>query len=274
MSEELNPNASLESPPVNEPEPEPEGAVDVQGRKMLPVAAIVEERTRVRAAEQKRAAEALAPVQQQAAQYQAQLQQALAELDAIKQQHAPKPPDIPEIGTDEAEKYARHYELFTPTGLDINRAKRIIADNRAEMKRIATEAAQQAVQGPQQEIATERSRQNFVWAANQRDANGRPLVDPRALAEQWSRLPAELTSKPEVAQHLLKTVAGEMLLSGKQPPAAPTYEPAFSEAPGGRRQAYAPSPIEKRLAQVSGMSEKEYSERAKSYQPGATNFLE
>lgn len=274
MSDELNPNASLESQPTT-PEPDPEGVVEVQGQKLAPVSAIVAERERVRNTERERAAKEREPLQAQLSQVQQQAQALHAELEALKAAHAPKPPDIPEVNDDEAEQFARHYELYTPTGLDTNRAKRLIKDRRDETRRVAQEAARQAMTGPQQELDRRASEQNFLWAAQQRDANGQPIVDPRALAEEWARLPAELTAKREVAQHLLKTVAGDMLLSGRQRPAAPEREPTFSEASGGRRQAvYQPSAMEQRLAKVSGVSEKAFTDLAKTYVPGATNFLE
>jgi hypothetical protein len=249
MSDELNPTASVETPPTTEPEPE--GVVEVQGQKLAPVSAIVAERERVRNTERERAAKERETLQQQLSQTQQQTQQLHAELEALKAAHAPKPPDIPDVSDEEAESFARHYELYTPQGLDTTRAKRLIKDRRDETRRVAQEAAQHAVRGPQEEIFRQASKQNFIWAANQRDASGNPLVDPKALAEQWAQLPAELTAKPEVAQHLLKTVAGEMLMQGKRPPTAPQTEPMFTEAAGGRRAApYVPSAIEKRLERL------------------------
>lgn len=273
MSDEVVTTGTLESPPTSQ-EPEPEGTQEIQGQKMAPVSAIVAERERVRNTERERAAKEREVIEQRASAAEQEAQRLRAEVEAIREAHRPKPVDIPDVSDQEAEHYARQYELYTPNGLDVNRAKRMIAANRDEIKRIAAQAAQEAVKGPQEEVFRQASKQNFIWAANQRGPNGQPLVDPRALAEQWALLPAELTAKPEVAQHLLKTVAGDMLLSGKQPPAAPQYEPTFTETPGGRRPGYQMSNIEKTMARATGMSEKDFAERAKSYQPGVTNFLE
>ena len=41
-------------------------------------------------------------------------------------------PNEPEISNDDAERYARQNELYTPTGLDIARAKRLWAAYRRE----------------------------------------------------------------------------------------------------------------------------------------------
>lgn len=272
MADPLNPTAPVETPPTTEPEPE--GVVEVQGQKVVPLSALVAERDRARTSEREKLTKEYEPVRQRLDAAEVRAQQLEAQLQALKAQHAPKPADVPSVSDDEAEKYARRYELYTPTGLDLSRAKQIIADNRAETEKIARHAAQEAVQPYAQTSAQQASRQNFIWAASQQDANGQPLVDPRSLAEQWAQLPAELTAKPEVAQHLLKTVAGEMLLTGKQRPAAPSREPVFSEAAGGRRAPFTMTAVDKRLAQVSGMNEKDYTERAKTYTPGAVNFLE
>lgn len=275
MPDDLNPSASLESPPTTTPEPEPEGVVEVQGQKLAPVSAIVAERERVRHTERERAAKEREPLQQQLAQTQQQAQQLAAELDALRQAHAPKQPDVPDIPDDEAERVAREFELYTPTGLDLSRAKRVIARQRAEITKVAQQVAQEAVRGPQEDIFRQASKQNFIWAASQRDAHGNPIVDPKALAEQWAQLPAELTSKPEVAEHLLNTVAGRMMRTGQRPPTAPQQEPTFTEAAGGRRSApYTMTTMGKRLATASGMTEKAFTDVAKTYQPGATNFLE
>ena len=67
----------------------------------------------------------------------------------------------------------------------------------SECELFAQQVARETVKGPQEEIFRQASRQNFIWAANQRDANGQPLVDPTTLAQTWANLPAELTAKAE-----------------------------------------------------------------------------
>lgn len=273
MSDEQIPTgATVESQPTVETEPE--GTVEVQGQKLVPLSALQAERQRARESTEQKLRAEYEPTKQQLAAAEQRATQLQAQFDALQAQHAPKPLDIPSVSDDEAEKYARRYELYTPNGLDLSRAKQIIADNRAETTKIATQAAQEAVQPYAQSSAQQSSRQNFVWAAQQKGSDGQPLVDPRVLAEEWAKLPTELTAQPNVAQWVLRAAIGEAHLTGKRAPAAPAFEPTFSEAPGGRPQPYAMGAIEKRMASVSGMSEKDFSDRAKTYQPNAVNFLE
>lgn len=186
----------------------------------------------------------------------------------------PKPPDPPDVTDDEAERFAKHYELYTANGLDISRAKRMIKDQRDETRRVATEAAQQAVEPLKQTTATQASRQNFVWAASQKDADGNPLVDPTVLAETWANFPAELTAQPEVAKIVLQSVVGHVVMSKPRAPKGPEREPTFSEPSGGRAPAYTISSLERKVADAAKIAPKDWEARAKNYQPGVPNTLE
>lgn len=178
------------------------------------------------------------------------------------------------MSADEAERFARHYELYTPTGLDLNRAKRLIADNRKEMAKVARQVAEEAVAPMRQTTALQASRQNFVWAASQRRADGQPLVSPETLAKQWANFPHELTADPQVARVVLAAAIGESLISGHLPIQAPEQEPVATEPPGGARYTMPQiSAVEQRVARAAGLSEKQYAETAKLYQPGAINTL-
>lgn len=274
MAEEITP---AQTPT---PEPEPEGVVEVQGQKFVPVSALVAERTRARDATEERLRKEFEPLKEKAA----KTDQLAADLDALRPQldylrehpelFEPKPDAGPQISDEEAEKYARRFELYTPTGLDLKRAKHIIADNRTEMARVAHEAAQQAVQPALQATAQQVSRQNFIWAAQQHGVDGRALVDPAVLAAEWAKLPAELTARPEVAQHVLKAAIGEFAMSGKRQPAADDREPVFTEVPGGGHgQTYRISDTERKLARTAGLSEQQWSDSAKQYQPDRLNVL-
>lgn len=276
MAEDTKPEATGET----KPEPEPEGVIEVQGQKLVPISALITERTRAREATEERLRKEYEPLKVKAQ----QTDQLAADLEAIQphleylRQHPelmePKAEAAPTISDEEAEKYARRLELYTPTGLDLRRAKQIIADNRAEITRVAQEAAQQAVQPALQATAQQVSRQHFLWAAQQRGSDGRALVDPAILAAEWAKLPAELTARPEVAQHVLKAAIGESAVSGKRQPAPDDREPLFTEAPGGGRQEpYRLSPLERRVAKDAGLNEQQWADRAKQYQPDRLNVL-
>ncbi len=104
-------------------------------------------------------------------------------------------------------------------------------------------------------------------------ADGSPLVDPTELAKMWAEFPAELAANAQVARVILDAAIGASVRSGKRPQRSES-EPLYSEAPGGPRPAgYQISEPERRLARTVGISEKQWSESAKNYQPDATNIL-
>lgn len=199
-----------------------------------------------------------------------------AELQAAR--NPPKPVvDIPDVSDDQAEKFARRYELYTPNGLDLARAKQMIADNRKETEEVARRAAEQVIEPLRRTTATQASKDNFLWAAQQTDANGDPLVDPKALAEVWATFPPELAANPEVAKVILKATVGEQVMSRAAKPVTRRLdrEPALSEPPGGQRGGgYTISNVEKKVAQSLGIKDTDWESRAKTYQPGAPNRLE
>lgn len=265
------------------PDPEPEGAIeiDVQGQKqkMVSVDVLAAERRRVRESTEsklksemetlKAQAEKAAKLEADLATLQPHLEYIKANPDLLKKQ---EPPEIQKISDDEAERFARDYELYSAQGLDLGKAKRMIAANRAEARRVAAEAAQEAIKPIVATTAQQQSRQNFAWAAHEARSRG---VDPQAVAQVWAQIPPELSQYPEVAQLLLRASIGDAALSGKAMPRAPQQEPIFTEGPGGNRQGpYQMSELEKRIAHVAGVKEDAWTAKAKEYQPDAVNSLE
>ena len=274
MTDELTPPP----PPVSEPEPD--GVIDVQGKKMVPVDALVAERERARTTTEQRLHKEYEGIKAKAAkadQLEADMQLLQPQIEHLRKHpellQEPARPDVPDVSDEDAEKHARRYGLYTPTGLDLPLAKQMIADHRADTRRIATEAAHEAIQPYARTTATAQSRQNFAWAASQKTPDGRPVVDATQLATLWATFPPELTANPEVAKVVLRAALGESVLSNTRP-AAPDHEPLFTERPGGGKAGdYQISPLERRVAQIAGMTEKQYSDRAKTYQPDAVNVL-
>lgn len=270
-------------PPVEDPEPD--GVVEAEvapGKKerVVSVSTLAAERKRIREAEAAKHAKELEPlkqVEQQFKQLQTDVEAWRGEIEflrahpEIRKQH--EPPELQQVPDDEAERYARDYELYTPHGLDLPKAKRIIARNREETKRIAAEVAREAAQPAIQASAAQASRQNFLWAASQKGSDGRPLVDPKILAEEWSQLPHEHTADQRVAELLLDRAIGKQMRSGRQPPPAPTHEPVFTEPPGGRAAAYQISDLERKVARNTGVSEADWQKTAAKYQPDRVNVL-
>lgn len=279
MSDQVPPIAAV----VDSDSALPEGAVDVPGQqgKFVPVSALVAERTRAREATEERLRKEHEPLKAKAD----RADQLAADLETLRPQldYLREHPDLlarsadpaePQVSDDDAEKYARRLELYTASGLDTRRAKHIIAENRAEMARVAHDAAQQAVQPAMQATAEQLSRQNFILMAQRKGADGRALVDPAVLAAEWAKVPAVLTAQSEVAHQLLKSAIGESALSGKRQPLADPTEPLFTEpAGGGRSDPYRMSEVERKMARTSGLTEKQWSDSAKQYQPDRLNVL-
>ena len=278
MAEET-PQPSPTPAPEPTPEPSPEGVIEVQGRKMVPVDALITERERARASTEKRVREEYAPIQAEAE----RAKQLQADLDTIRpqieylQQHPEllqraDTDDKSSVSDADAKLFAEQYELYTPTGLDTKRAKQIIANQREEMAKVAKAAAQEAVGPFAQQTATQAARQNFLWAAQQRDPDGSPLVDPEALAKIWSEFPAELAAVPEIARVILEAAIGRGVRGGTRP--ARVSEPTYTEAPGGGfRGEFKSSPRELKVAQAAGMTKEQYEKSAKTYRPDSINIL-
>lgn len=266
-------------PPVVTPPPEadPEGAIDVQGQKFVPVSALVAERNRARETTEERLRREFEPVKaqaDQAARVQADLAAIQPQIEYLNQHPEllqPKADAGPQVSDEEAEKYARRLELYTASGLDTRRAKQIIADNRVEMTRVAHDAAEQAIKPAMQATALQSSRQNFVMLAQRRGADGRPVVSPEALAKQWAKLDPALTANPDVAETVLRIAIGESAMTGGPGPLE--REPLYTEAPGGATQPYRMSGMERTMAKTAGLTDQQWTDRAKQYQPDRLNVL-
>jgi hypothetical protein len=274
----MSDDPQVETPATTEPEPE--GVVEVQGQKMVPVTALTAERERARTKTEEKIRAEYEPIKQKAA----ERDQLAADLAALQphidylNKHpeflkaAPKD-DVPDVSDDDAERYARQYELYTPNGLDTPRAKRIIADNRAEMSKVARQAAHEAVQPYAQMSSKEAAKSNYLWAAQQQTPDGQPLVDPQELARMWAEFPPELAANPDVARVILEAAVGRAVRSGKRVSRSES-EPLFTEAPGGQRAGdYRITDMERKMARTTGMDEKKWTETAKTYKPDAINIL-
>lgn len=270
------------TPPVD---PDPEGVIEIDKplgtkEKVVPLAALTAERERIRKTERENHAKELEPLKAKAAQADqlaADLQALQPHLDHLKRHpellKQDEPPAIQAVSDEEAETFAREYELFTATGLNVPKAKQIIAKQRAELKRVATEAATEAVKPVAERTALDQSRANFTAAYYAKDAAGRPLVDPQILTDEWRKVPAAMSAQPEIAQLILDRAIGAMYRQGKQPPAAPEREPLFSEPAGGRSANYTMSDTEKKMARHTGTSEKDWQATASKFTPGAINVI-
>lgn len=291
-------DASIESPPIQqepdvtvaEPDDsEHEGAVDVQGRRMVDVSVLSAERKRIREATEKAVREALArehePVKQKADEAD-RLRQALNEAQPYVEhlrQHpellqAPKPTSLEDqVSDEEAIAEARDLELYNQqTGQpDVARAKRIIARRRQEAQVAAQQAAQAAVGPITSQTAQQTSERNYALMASVPDEDLRIVPDANRLKARWDSVPNELTQHPDVAK-LVRDLAvldtfRDMMRNRVQ---APPRAPIVSEPAGGRSgPQYEMDRMAKNLANHAGMSNKAFSDSAKKYVPGEVNIL-
>ena len=269
-------------------DPEPEGVVEVDvaaagvKQKMVPVSVLPAERRRIREVEVAKR-QVIEQKLQQAEQENTRLKQVEADLQAVRphieqlqrtQQRAGETPEMAAISDEEAKAFALEMELYTATGPDVTRARRIIAKNQKQIREAATAAAREAVAPLAQSAAYNQSAAFLSWALNQRGPDGAALADPDILREVWANTPSHLTQDPVVARDRLEVAIGKTLLAGKKPAAPPQREPMFTESPGGyRERVYEMTPMERTIQQNHGISEKDWTETAKRYVPGRTNRL-
>jgi hypothetical protein len=245
---------------------------------MVPVGALVAEREKARrVTEERLTKEQIEPLKARAAQFDQQtadLQALQPHLDYLKAHPdlltREQPPAIQAVSDEDAERVARQYELYSGSGLDLARAKRIIADRREEMTNVARETAREVVQPYAAQVATDASRTNFVWAAQEAQRRG---VDPKLVADLWTKVDPTLTQHRQVAEHILRVALGEAAVSGTLQQAS-QFEPVFTEPAGGRRaQAPAVSDLEKRVARSAGISEADWTKSVAAFRPDAVNVL-
>lgn len=241
IEEEVQPR-----PVIEDDDAEPEGAVEVQGRRMVDVSVVAAERKRARELAEKHVREnELAPLQEKANKADA-LQQALNAaqpyVDLMKQhpellQTRPPTPPEQQIPDDEAAQYARDFQLYTADSkLDVPTAKKIMARHRTEMHHVAREAAREAMEPVAELTAKDRSARNFqTYAQSLVGEDGQLMADPQVVVDLWKTLPAELTQHEQVAEIAMDAALGRSIRQkhkGRVP--APAREPVFSETSGGR----------------------------------------
>lgn len=230
------------------------------------------------AAERRRTAEKYEPFRQQAAQLAAEVQQLRQQL----QPPAPEPPKVPEVSDEEAAAEAKDLQLYTADSQpDIKTAKRIIIKRRQEALQVAEDVSRRTLAPLQKNQAQEAAAQNFIVAVTAKDAEGNPLFATRAEQEQfaqfWASQPHELTADRDAAETFLDAYWGRKARTTKRTaptPVAARPAPILTESPGGANApAYQMSDMEKRAARASGISQKDFAERAKSFAPDRTIIL-
>lgn len=253
------PSAPAPVPPPSGDEP---ATVDVGGVKHAPVAALVAERQRRQAAEDR------------AQQLESTLQQ-VQPLVSYVQQHPevlqpPPAPGTPGPDPDVLE-YAKLFSLYKPDGqLDLDTAGRAlaIAEKRAAQKAEAT------VQPYAQANARDRSLVNFQRASQLKDASG-TSPSQQSLRAIWQNLPAEYTADPGVSSLLAAMAIGLDRLATVPPPVPPTHEPVVSEPSGGPGHGrVALSALEEAIAVQRRLTPEKWADLTKGHVKGRPMILE
>jgi hypothetical protein len=277
MADELPAGSrTLEDGPAPEPVPAPEppaplaepvepGAVDVGGQQMVPLSALLAERTEKKALKER--AGQLEHYAQQTKPYVDFLQQ---NPDLLKRPQA-APPEPPKTADPRAVKWATKLSLYTPDGkLDVDTAAELLNDQ-AE---VAKQQAQTAVQPWMENTAQERSARNYHAAVNATGPNG-VKPDAAVLTNLWRALPANLTADPNVSTILQLAAVGAAAMGQRQQVAPQPNPPLITEGSGGQpRPAGALTALEQRVAENRGVSQTKWAELGTGFVKGRSSNLE
>lgn len=267
------------APPVETP-PEHEAAeveaVEVAGKKYVPVGALIGERKQRQALEE---------TAKKAEQYEAYLNQNGPYIEFLKQnpdflkraaQPEPVPTAAPSVDP-EAEEAARLMDFYTPEGKpDVEKGARYLA--------MQDRRAQRVTQQTMQPLVTQ-NQQQAMYANYQRVLQ---LSDPfgnkpseaavRAVFQQLASDPNGLKSAadPQMAPILGLWAMGADRMMSKPQPKAPEKPPLETEIPGGLEAGpRAPlSDVEQRILKNRGMTQARWAEVTKGFTPGKSTVLE
>lgn len=261
--------APPEAPPaVPDDTPAEVDAVEVAGKKYVPVGVLIGERKQ-RQALQERATKAdeLEAYVRDARPYVEFLKN---NPDLLKPRN--QPPATPSAPTSDpqAEALAKTLDLYTPDGKpDLARANTLQQLITSTAQTIADKAI-----GPVHErTAQDQSARNFQIALTVKDADGNSPTQ-ESLAQIWRTMPAHQTADPNVASILALTALGLDRVSRKQAPAPPAHAPIVTESPGGPARRPSLSALETKIARDRGISDSKWQELTVGHTPGRAAQLE
>lgn len=273
---------AVEAAPPAEPENEPAEveAVEVAGKKYVPVAAVIAERK-----ERQR----LAPLADRAAALELEVANnrpwvefLRANPHLMQQPQVRQPDPVPAAPTEDpdAVEAAKLMDFYTPDGKpDTARGSQWLKLQDRRNQRTAAEAVR-----PYQESAEQaQSNVNFQMALSLKDADGNS-PSREALTQVWQQILKDpgglkITSSREAAAFLAMTAIGMDRMTGKSKPATTIVQPPppalVTEAPGGNpRQRPAMSGLEERIAKERQMNTATWLDRTKGFTPGRESILE
>jgi hypothetical protein len=267
----------VEAPaPVSATAEELPGAVDLNGTRMVPIGVVQALREELRSR----------PKAEDFAQLQQAYEDARPYVDFVRSNPTlmtpPAPAPVPPESDPQLVELARTMELYDPnTGLpDTKRAQAIRDMTRREAEAIAEARLAPVRETSQESAATENIKRLMADAA----AQGSPIEAPyllQAVQSITATMPKaeamRLLSDPRVVDVVGLTALG-LQARQKRPasvaPAAPERPALYTEGAGGVRPEVPMSDGSRRLAKLTGRSEKDWVESAKRYVPGRANSLE
>ncbi len=264
------PPAELPPPPPEPEDPDEAAAVEMQGGKYVPLAALKATR------EQLKEVKARAAV---ADQQQAWINQHAPYVDFIKanpqllQRPEPTPPTPTPAADPELVEYARAMDYYKGDGTpDVERAAKFSAliDRKAEQK------ARQMIAPLSAQNDEERSARNYYAALQTPLPNG-AQIDAQLLTTAWRALPQTITADPQAAQVIVDAILGAQFRGQPRQPAPPPQPPLHTENSGGSavpRRGPGVSDVERKIITARGMSEQKYLDTTKDFRPGRPTILE
>lgn len=272
-------------PLVDADDADPEGTITIPSGKVVPVGAVQAERGRRKEAEKALTAKdaEIATLKAKADKYdqvEPQIRAAMPIIEGIQrrpdlvaQLNQPAPVAKEAAGpltADEAVEYAKDFDLFTPEGKpDVDRAQRIAKRHETMNARSTANAIAPFAQNE----AQRQSQTLYRQVASYKDAQGN-TVDATILKNIWNLIPAEQSSKPEVAGVLYRMALAEQMIQGKGP--KPGLPPVVQTEGVGQRttQNTTITGIDTQMMKAAGIAEKDYTATASRFKPGQSNSLE
>lgn len=283
--------------PVDDDAEPADAVVDASGRKLVPLDALKATRAELKAAKQLAAqAEQLQEAAARGEQLGTFFQNISPLLDKLKarpdivaniMQAQPVPPQAPPgyppmqqdpgeaiLPKHDAEDLARTLELYTPEGQpDLARARKLAL----LMRGVGRQEALGAVAPLSQNMAQGQAGTLKQQYAQVRDKAGR-TVNNQVLDQIWNIVPPELIARdPAVAGILYYAARGYSAHHGLDEPIAPSRAPLVSESAGGRPATTAAttlSEFDRAMQRSMQITDKQYTDHAARYKPGALNVLE
>jgi hypothetical protein len=264
------------APPADPPAPDPPAdpteheAVEIQGGKYVPLAALRTVRDELKSAREK--ASDNETLRQRLAQLEGQVQGYQEIAQQLRQPAAPVAPT-----TDpRALAFAQKLDLYTQD--DKGQAVPDVAKAAAILS-IVEEVADQKTSsrlGPMlQQTARERALNNYQWALQVKDPVTQQPIPKPLIDEVFKMMGMEAAANPEIAKTLLFAAAGMERMTKSPQPAAPVAPPVVTEGVGGNPRARPIlSQLEKSVAKERGVDEATWAKHTTGFTPGRTVTLE